>query len=38
MNEKQQKTDEISQKLIVDPDSVNAHDVTIAMAEANLSP
>jgi len=37
MNEKQQKTDEISQKLIVDPDSVNAHDVTIAMAEANLS-
>jgi flagellar hook-basal body complex protein FliE len=37
MNEKQQKTDAISQQLIVDPDSVNVHDVTIAMAEANLS-
>jgi flagellar hook-basal body complex protein FliE len=37
MNAKQQKTDEIAQQLIVDPESVDAHDVTIAMAEANLS-
>jgi flagellar hook-basal body complex protein FliE len=37
VNSKQQKTAEISQKLIVDPESVDAHDVTIAMAEANLS-
>jgi flagellar hook-basal body complex protein FliE len=37
MNTKQQKTDELAQKMIVDPDSVDAHDVTIAMAEANLS-
>lgn len=37
MNDKQIKTDEIAQKLIVDPESVDAHDVTIAMAEANLS-
>jgi flagellar hook-basal body complex protein FliE len=28
---------ELSQKLITDPDSVNVHDVTIALAQANLS-
>jgi flagellar hook-basal body complex protein FliE len=37
MNEKQQTTDALAQKMIVDPESVDAHDVTIAMAEANLS-
>lgn len=37
MNEKQVKTDELAQQMIVNPESVDAHDVTIAMAEANLS-
>ncbi len=37
MNEKQQTTDALAQKMIVDPESVDVHDVTIAMAEANLS-
>ena len=37
VNGKQQSRDDIAQQLIVDPDSVDVHDVTIAMAEANLS-
>ncbi|HKL86475.1 MAG TPA: flagellar hook-basal body complex protein FliE [Treponemataceae bacterium] len=37
MNQKQQKTDALSQQMIIDPESVDVHDVTIAMAEANLS-
>ena len=37
MNEKQQTSDALAQKMIVDPESVDVHDVTIAMAEANLS-
>ena len=37
MNEKQQATDTLAQQMIVDPESVDVHDVTIAMAEANLS-
>jgi len=37
MNAKQQKTDELAQQMIIDPESVDPHDVTIAMAEANLS-
>mgnify|MGYP003300238359 FL=1 len=37
VNGKQNATTEVSQKLITDPDSVDVHDVTIAMAEANLS-
>ncbi len=37
MNAKQTKSEEIAQQLIVDPESVDVHDVTIAMAEANLS-
>jgi len=37
VNGKQQSSDAIAQQLIVDPDSVDVHDVTIAMAEANLS-
>lgn len=37
MNEKQQTTDDLAQKMMINPESVDAHDVTIAMAEANLS-
>lgn len=37
VNDKQQASTNISQQLIVNPDSVNVHDVTTAMAEANLS-
>lgn len=37
MNSKQIKTDELAQQMIVDPESVDVHDVTIAMAQANLS-
>ncbi len=37
MNEKQQTTDELAKQMIIDPESVDVHDVTIAMAEANLS-
>lgn len=37
VNGKQTSSDTIAQQLIVDPDSVDVHDVTIAMAEANLS-
>ncbi|HNQ97983.1 MAG: flagellar hook-basal body complex protein FliE [Spirochaetales bacterium] len=37
VNEKQQVTTDIAQQMIVDPESVDVHDVTIAMAEANLS-
>lgn len=37
MNEKQQTTDDLAQKMMVNPESVDVHDVTIAMAEANLS-
>ncbi|HUX42271.1 MAG TPA: flagellar hook-basal body complex protein FliE [Rectinemataceae bacterium] len=37
VNADQQKTSNLIQQMVVAPDSVNAHDVTIAMAEANLS-
>lgn len=37
VNGKQHASDDVAQKLITDPDSVDVHDVTIAMAEANLS-
>ncbi len=37
VNGKQQESTAIGEQLIVDPDSVDIHDVTIAMAEANLS-
>lgn len=33
----QQESSALNQQMIVDPDSVDAHDVTIAMAKANLS-
>ncbi len=37
VNSDQLKSIELTQKMITDPDSVNIHDVTIAIAEANLS-
>ena len=37
VNGKQNAASEVTQKLITDPDSVDVHDVTTAMAEANLS-
>ena len=37
VNDKQMASDSIAQQLITDPDSVDVHDVTIAMAEASLS-
>jgi flagellar hook-basal body complex protein FliE len=33
----QNKSDDLLQKVVADPDSVDAQDVTIAMAEANMS-
>ncbi len=36
-NELQHNSMELGQQLITDPESVDIHDVTIAMAEANLS-
>ena len=37
MNDLQIKTNSLNEQMITDPESVNVHDVTIAMAEANLS-
>ncbi len=37
VNDKQISASDISQQVIIDPDSVDVHDVTISMAEANLS-
>lgn len=37
VNDKQQVSSDMTEKLITDPDSVDVHDITIAMAEANLS-
>lgn len=37
MNQQQMYTSELSEQMLVDPESVDVHDVTIAMAEANLS-
>ncbi len=37
MNQKQTKVESLTEKMIVSPDSVDPHDVTIAMAEASLS-
>ena len=37
VNADQNKTSNLIEQMVVAPDSVNAHDVTIAMAEANLS-
>ena len=37
VNDSQNKSLEISQRMVTDPDSVEPHDVTIALAEANMS-
>jgi flagellar hook-basal body complex protein FliE len=37
VNAKQAESTDITQRMMTDPDSVDAHDVTIAQAEANLS-
>lgn len=37
INAKQQRTAELGQQMIVDPESVDVHDITIAMAEAGMS-
>ena len=37
VNSQQLDTMQLSQQMITDPDSVDIHDITIAMAEANLS-
>jgi flagellar hook-basal body complex protein FliE len=37
VNSQQQTADNLSVRAIVDPESVNPHDVTIAAAKANLS-
>lgn len=37
VNDKQQASTDMVEKLITDPESVDVHDVTTAMAEANLS-
>lgn len=37
VNEEQLRSMELDQQMITDPDSVNVHDVTVAMAQANLS-
>ncbi len=37
VNQQQLRAQDLSQALITDPESVDIHDVTIALAEANLS-
>jgi flagellar hook-basal body complex protein FliE len=37
VNSSQNKSDDLLQRVVADPDSVDAQDVTIAMAEANMS-
>ena len=37
MNQKQTRVDALSEKMIINPESVDPHDLTIAMAEASLS-
>lgn len=37
MNAKQTKLDSLSEQMIVNPESVDVHDITVAMAEAGLS-
>jgi flagellar hook-basal body complex protein FliE len=37
VNASQMKSSELTQKMLTDPDSVDAQDVTISMAEANMS-
>ena len=37
VNDKQQASTEITEKLVIDPESVDVHDVTIAMSKARMS-
>lgn len=37
VNNLQLKSDELSRRLVTDPDSVDVHDVTIALTEANMA-
>ena len=37
VNSQQQTADALAVQAVIDPDSVNAHDVTLAAAKANLS-
>ena len=37
VNDLQQKSMNLTQSMITDPDSVDIHDITVAIAEANLS-
>jgi len=37
MNKKQTKVESLTEQMIISPESVDPHDVTIAMAEASLS-
>ncbi len=37
VNDSQLKSMDLTQQMITNPDSVNVHDVTIALAEANLA-
>jgi flagellar hook-basal body complex protein FliE len=37
VNDSQVNAVDLAQKMITDPDSVNVHDVTIALAEANMT-
>jgi flagellar hook-basal body complex protein FliE len=37
INNQQHSAQELAQQMITDPDSVNVHDVTIAVAEANMA-
>ena len=36
-NDLQLEADRLSQQMIINPDSVDTHDVTIALAQANLA-
>jgi flagellar hook-basal body complex protein FliE len=37
VNDSQVTAVDLAQKMVTDPDSVNVHDVTIALAEANMA-
>ena len=37
VNDSQLKSMDLTQRMVTNPDSVNVHDVTIALAEANLA-
>ncbi|MFQ3619992.1 MAG: flagellar hook-basal body complex protein FliE [Spirochaetales bacterium] len=37
VNNLQMRSDDLARRIVTDPDSVDAHDVTIALAEANMA-